>query len=311
MKIKRKPVIFILTALFTPILVFFACKEDIADLPKSTESVMLKGSNTELDLVSRLIGAFSQQSNTMTNFELSGGGSNQGIDDLIHGNIDIANASRLMNEEEYAVAEEHGISPVQAIIAMDAVAIITHPRLGVDSLSLDHLSAIFSGKILNWKEVGGPDLPIKIYGRDDHSGTHTFIKRKLLGEQPITEYFSLPDPLTVLEAVKNEPAGIGYVDIGSIIDENRKPNGRIWAMNLYIDGQKAHSPYEYLAVVSGEYPLTRPLVQYFKEFPEGATLDLLKFELSQEGQQIVRNFGYFPITETHKQINRIQGILFE
>lgn len=311
MKINPRSVVFILTSLFMLLLVFFACKEEVGQSEDSAGTVViLKGSNTELSLVRQLVAAYSDQCNLPLNAELSGGGSNQGIQDLIHGRIDVANASRLMSEEEYLIAADNGVKPVQAIIAMDAIAIITHPRLGVDSLSLDQLKRILSGDILNWKEVGGPDLKIKIYGRDESSGTHTYIKRKLLGNEPFAPYYELPDPTTILEAVKNEPAGFGYVDIGCIIDDKGKPNGRIWAMNLYIDGQKAHSPYEYLAVVSGEYPLTRPLVQYFRERPAGQLMELLKFELSKNGQQIVRQFGYYPITDIHKQINRSEGIPF-
>lgn len=291
---------------------FYSC-EDVLEKKSNEqkERITITGSNTELDLVTKLISIYKNEQNPDLNFAVSGGGSNEGIFKLINGEVDIANSSRIISSGDLRIAGLNKVKPVQAIIAMDAVAIITHPMLGVDSLSIIQLRQIFAGELTNWKEVGGPDKEIKLFGRDDYSGTFTFIKDKFLGDHDFVQFSALPDQKSIVNAVRQDIGGIGYVGIGSIVDEKGRPDGSIWAVNLYIDGGQAHSPFELRPVQSGEYPLSRPLFQYFNGRPEGMMLNLLEFELSQKGQEIVRSMGYFPITDFHKQMNLDNGIYFE
>jgi len=96
---------------------------------------------------------------------VTGGGSGTGIAGLINGAVDIANASRQMKPEELEAAEANGITPVEHVIARDAIAIVIHPSNPVDRLTLQQLSDIFSGRITNWSEVGGEDWPIVLLSR--------------------------------------------------------------------------------------------------------------------------------------------------
>lgn len=273
-------------------------------------TIAIQGSNTELELVRSLITGFHESNGVQASFNVTGGGSNEGIAHLIHGDIQVANASRLMSTDELQLAKEKGVSAVQAIIAMDAIAIITNADLGVDSLSIIELRSVLDGTITNWKEVGGPDLPITIYSRDKNSGTYSFMTGKFLGDKDFGKAIVKSKPEEIVEAVRNDKSAIGYVGIGSIMDGSGSPDGSIWTMNLYADGGKAISPFELRAVQSGEYPLSRPLLQYFSQKPKGALLALLKYELSQEGQERVRDAGYFQITDFHKGINKENGIFF-
>src|SRR5687767_1514940 len=144
---------------------------------QSTEpTITIKGSDTEFELVSEFARIFSEREGI--SIDVEGKGSSSGIEKLIEGKIDIANSSREMTEEEREEALQNGVNPVQAIIATDAIAFITHPQLGIDSLSVMQVKQILSGHILNWKELGGPDLPIKIYGRNTRSGTYKFIQNR-------------------------------------------------------------------------------------------------------------------------------------
>lgn len=304
---KTKYIFAVSSALFLTL--FNSCKEDQSIHPTGS-TITIEGSNTEYELVSALASEFQKSGDGRTEISVLGGGSNDGMNKFLEGKIDILNSSRLINDEEISTAIGNGIAATQAIIAMDAVAIITNPKLGIDSLSLGDLRAIFSGKLTNWKEFGGIDLPIHIYNRDESSGTYSYIRRKMVGESQLASYKEVSSPAQLLEYVKRDLGGIAYIGVGSLFDEGGRPDGSIWAMNLYIDEGKAFSPYELVAVKSGDYPLTRPLLQYFKQFPEGEILEFLKFSLSDKGQEIVRKSGYFAVTDFQKQINKENGIVF-
>ncbi len=268
----------------------------------------ISGSDTELELVASLVKTYHENSMSKAIFEMHGGGSSKGIKQLLNGQADIANSSRLITSDDLFENNALNKNIVQAIIAMDAIAIITHTHLGVQNLSLAQLSNIFSGKITNWKEVGGPDRTIHIYGRDSNSGTQAFLKNKLVGDGNFTEINVLKNQKDILEAVRKDSCGVGYVGIGEIRDEMERPDASIWAVNLYIEGGKPFSPYELRPVQTGDYPLSRPLLQYFNGKPRNELLKLLEFELSPAGQELVRQMGYFPITDIHRQINTENGL---
>ncbi len=116
---------------------------------------------------------------------VTGGGSGTGLAALINGTVDIANASRQIKDEEIAQAQTNGIQPVEHIIARDAIAVIVNPDNPVSELTLQQISDIYSGKINNWKEVGGEDRPIVRLSRETNSGTHVYFLETVLrlGEQ--------------------------------------------------------------------------------------------------------------------------------
>src|SRR6185369_4667566 len=103
---------------------------------------------------------------------VTGGGSGTGLAALINGTVDIANASRKISADEAKQAEAKGIHPVEFVIARDAIAVIVNPENPVGQLTLQQISDIYSGKIANWKELGGEDRPIVRLSRETNSGTH-------------------------------------------------------------------------------------------------------------------------------------------
>jgi len=145
-------------------------------IEKERKTIIIKGSDSELSLLNFFADEYKANRKDVI-INISGGGTSVGIAALLNHEADIAIASRLINEDELRKAKVNNIIPVQFIIAQDIVAIISNPEAGVDSLSLDQLSKVLSGVILNWKEVGGNDLPIKIFGRDKHSGTRYYLIR--------------------------------------------------------------------------------------------------------------------------------------
>lgn len=240
--------------------------------------------------------------------EVEGGGSNHGITALAEGRIDICNSSREISADEIGAIALNHIKAVPIIFSADALALITNYKVGVDSLSIDQLEQVYSGKISNWKALGGDDLPVVLYGRDKKSGTRDYFYNKVLsGNIPenITECKSND---AVLNEVIAHPGAMGYVGTGFLFDSTGKPNGKIWAMPLYIEKHSAVSPYQSAAVKKGDYILTRPLYQYVKGVPGELVQDFILFELTKRGQDIVMKHGFFPITDHQAQINRLKGL---
>lgn len=302
---------YIIPTVFILFLVIIGCKknQDDSNNPDDNKSTyLIKGSDTEFDLVKSMAQEFDLQNHSDKKFVVMGGGSVSGLNALIDGTIEIANSSRRITPSEHDQAIEKGVNPIQMIIAMDAIAIITNPKLGIDSLSLFQVRDIFSGKIKNWKHVGGPDKAIHLYGRDSLSGTYDFIKNKVICGEYCSSMKNMENTKAIIEAVKNDIHGIGYTGVGSLTEKNGLPSGEVWANYLYIEGGTAYSPFEYKSIENGDYPLTRPLFQYFNGVPKGRLLEFLNFELSSAGQELVRKEGYFPITSFHRQINAENGI---
>lgn len=297
--------------LYCSTLIFLAsCESESYEKTLAENTIRIMGSDTEFKMVEALSQSFSKQN--YCTFELSGEGTSTGIQALINGEANIANCSREMTYDEIREAERHGIKPVPAIIALDAIAFISNPYNKVDSLSTIQIKGILSGEINNWKQVGGLDRKIILCGRNENSGTYEFLKDRYVkdsGFASSTKRFSRNQQ--IVDAVIKDTFAIGYVGAGFIMDAKGKPNSQIWAMYIYTDGESgSYSPYETMAVIRGDYPLVRPLYQYFNGLPAGQIRTFLKFELSKNGQKIIREHGFFPLTSQMEQQNYRNGIVF-
>ncbi len=298
--------------LFISILLTNCKQEQKKQDPELTEilkrnTIVIKGSDTELPMVKDLASSFKKENFEIT-IDLSGGGSSIGIEALINNETDIANSSRAMKPVEIERAKLNGVNPTPIMFSVDALAIITHSQLGVDSLSTEQLMQIFSGEVTNWKSVGGPDMTIVIYGRDSLSGTYSYLKDKFIRAPYSAKMKHLHGNAEIVAAVQNDKAGIGYAGVGFLIDENGKPNGSIWAMPIYIKGSRAYSPYEISSVKKGDYVLTRPLYQYINGKPRSQIYNFIMSELTLRGQEIIKKHGYFPINDYQTEINKLNGL---
>jgi phosphate transport system substrate-binding protein len=196
---------------------------------------------------------------------------------------------------------------VPVIIAVDAVAIITHPHVGIDSLSMTQLGKLFSGEIKNWKEIGGADLPVVVIGRNENSGTYHYLLDHLRINGFAPGATIKPGNAEILDAVSTREGALGYVNLGSIYDDEGKPRKNIWVAGLYVEGSIAYSPYRTEYVLNGEYPLTRPLYQYVDRNSSETVRDFIRLELSKEVQTGLQARGYFPIAAIHAEMNRKNG----
>lgn len=292
-----------------PILLISSCKQTSGEKNGTGAQIIeISGSDTELPIVQKLAQIYGQ-TNTLVTIHVNGGGSSVGFGDILNEKSQIANASRSISDKEQAEAAAKKINLLPIMFAVDAVVIITNSKLGIDSLSLEQVGQILSGKIKNWKEVGGPDKEIMVYGRDSTSGTQAFLKGKFKIGSYAQNVKTFKETKDIVSAVEKDLAGIGYSGLGYILDRNGKPNGKIWSMPLYIDAShQAVSPIKVSDVIKGDYPLTRPLYQYVKDKPEINVKNFILFELSGDGYKIIKEFGYFPINDYQKEINKLNGL---
>ncbi len=258
----------------------------------------IKGSDSEVNLVQALVEAFAAV-NDKAEFSVTGGGSGTGIAALINRQTDIAMSSRPMKPEEIQQAKEKGVEPVPIVFAFDGLAVIVNEKNPVNELTIEQVGKIFSGEITNWKQVGGPDLNISLYGRQSTSGTYVFFRETVVKADYSPAMQMMPGTSQIVEGVRQDASGIGYAAIGYV-----KNAAGIRTVNLAAkEGDPYISPLDDDKVFGGEYPLTRPLFQYLNGKPQGAIKQLMQFQLSKEGQDIVVKQGFLPVTPHYVQEN--------
>ena len=262
-----------------------------ASLGKPIENI---GSDTIVNLALAWAEAY-QKVKPGIRISVTGGGSGTGITALINGTADITNASRAMKDEEKQQVRANGFEPNEIEIARDAIAVIVNPRNPVQMLTLPQLSDIYSGKITNWREVGGEDRPIVLLSRETNSGTHVyFLERVLrLGSSKDKTLFSpdtllLPSSEGITAEIRQNPNAIGYDGLGYVTSD----------VKMLAVAAEAGQPFVLPSIESvntGTYPIARPLFMYTLGQPQGQIKDYLDWILSSDGQAIVVQLGFVPL----------------
>jgi phosphate transport system substrate-binding protein len=288
-----------LVALLVLVAGFLAgCREDI-DPNEPTGFVQVKGSDTIVNAAQKVSEEFMKDYPHVF-VAITGGGTGVGIASLINKTCDVATASREMKAKEFQMAHARGVDPNEHVVAYDGVAVIVNPRNQIQKLTIQQLHDIFTGKVTNWKELGGKDLKIVTLSREVSSGTHMYFKEEVvqMGKKDSTEEFS-PETLLlsssqaiVEETVANE-AAIGYLGMGYVSDRTKPVP--VQAKN----GQ--YYPPDIKHVMEKTYPLARPLYFYTNGKPQGLTKLLLDFTLSSKGQQQFVETGFVPVGVTLEQ----------
>jgi phosphate transport system substrate-binding protein len=267
-----------------------------AATPPPTSGVVAiqnKGSDTMVNLALAWAEAYGA-THPEVRLSVTGGGSGTGIAALINGTADIANASRAIKDEERRSAEANGITPVEFVVARDAIAIVVNPSNPVKQLTLPQVSAIYSGQIVNWREVGGEDRPIVLLSRETNSGTHVYFLEHVLrlGQSGNTTLFSpdtllMPSSEGISAEIRQNPNAIGYDGLGYVTDD----------MKMLAVAQDAAGPYVLptLATVNDKsYPIARDLYIYTRGEPAGVIKDYVAWVLGPEAQKIVADLGFVP-----------------
>ncbi|MEO6546665.1 MAG: substrate-binding domain-containing protein [Ferruginibacter sp.] len=255
------------------------------------KTIKLKGSDTEVNLAVQLAESFHDINPTVF-VSVSGGGSGLGIASLFNGTADLANSSRSINNEEVKLFQKKQLIVDSFIFAQDAIAFVVAENLPIDSISTTDLADILKGKEANWNFLTKKTLPINIYGRQSNSGTHDFIKKKL-GIDFSPHEKEMNGNAQILEAIKTDNSGIGYVGAGYVVHGGSK---EIKVLTIYSEkGQQAVSPLDASMIAAGKYFFQRPLFQYYKTGSYQKNKPFLDFEKSVKGQKIIRSAGYYPI----------------
>jgi phosphate transport system substrate-binding protein len=213
-------------------------------------------------------------------------GSGDGVAALIDGRCDIAMSSRFLKPEEFKKAVEKDIYPVAHAIAMDGVCIIVHPSNPIKELTSQQVCDIYMGKITNWKDLGGSDMPIVAISRDTSSGTYEVFHEKVMKKQnlaPGVEYVNANPQAHA--RVKTTSGAIGYVGLG-FLDDNVKA--------LKINGIMPNKQ----TIAQGTYLVSRPLFLFTNGYPKlGSVIHAFCiFYLTEEGQSIIEAKGFVPMT---------------
>jgi phosphate transport system substrate-binding protein len=262
--------------------------------PEQATTIENKGSDTMVNLALAWAEAYGAERPDVR-LSVTGGGSGTGLAALINNTVDIANASRAIKAEERASAEANGIDPTEFVVARDAIAVIVNPHNPVNQLTLPQLSAIYSGQITNWREVGGEGRPIVLLSRETNSGTHVYFLENVLrlGQKDNKTLFSpdtllMPSSEGISAEVRQNPNAIGYDGLGYVTAD----------MKTIAVAKDANSGYVLptIATVNDKtYPIARDLYMYTRGEPTGAIRDYLDWVLGPEAQKIVARLGFVPV----------------
>ena len=261
---------------------------------KDKNSIQVKGSDTMVNLSQAWTEKYMEE-NPGDFVAVTGGGSGTGLSSLISGACDIANSSRNIKDKEIALARGKGINPYEIKVGLDGLGVVVNTKNSVGKLTMQQLADIFTGKISNWKELGGKDERIVLLSREVNSGTHVYFKEHVLrkGSPDGKEEFAqnallLPSSQAIADEAAGNPAAIGYYGMG-YISPKQKP------VAIARDEKSEYAEPTIDNVLSGKYPISRPLFIYTNGEPKGLVKKFVDFILSKEGQEIVLKTDFVPI----------------
>lgn len=250
---------------------------------KAADEIVVNGSTTVLPIMQKVSEAY-MAANPNVQIALSGGGSGNGIKALGEKQCDVAMSSRDIKDKERAAAEKKGVKPVRIAVAVDAIVPVVNPENPVKDLSLDQLAAIYSGKVRNWKELGGQDGPIVVISRDTSSGTFESWQELVMKKERVTPAALMQASNgTVVQAVAKNKNAIGYIGLG-YLDKSVK--------GLTVSKVAASAK----TALDGEWPIARELYIFTNGDPKGGVKKLVDYLLAADkGQKDVLAVGYVPL----------------
>lgn len=285
--------------LIVSVLLFTACGrsdgEASGDSDGPQRSIQNKGSDTLVNVALAWAEEYREVEPDVS-VAVTGGGSGTGIAALINGTVDIANASRPMKDKEKDEARSNGIEPIEHVVAIDALAIITNLENPVSELTIPELADMYTGRITNWKDLGGNDAPIILLSRETNSGTHVYFLEEVVrkGEKENPDIFApqtllMTSSVGITSEVRRNPNAIGYDGLGYVDPHHEK------IISIAGDKESEYIQPSVESAAEGIYPLSRNLFMYTAGEPSGALAEYLTWILSEAGQTIVSNLGFVPL----------------
>ena len=252
--------------------------------------IVMDGSTTVLPFAQAAAEQFMKQ-NPGVKFSVSGTGTGNGFKSLADGSAQIADASRFIKDSELKSCIDKKVYPVPFAVALDCLVPVVHPSNPVKSLTRAQLKDIYSGKVTNWKQVGGKDAPIVVVGRDTSSGTYGTWQEMIMdkdGKTRVTPKAQITASSgAMMTTISQNKNAIGYEGMGYVSKSVKA---------LAVDGVEGSAS----SARSGRYPLSRFLFMFTNGWPEGDILDFIMFMQSDAGQRIVNRTGFISLQEMKK-----------
>jgi phosphate transport system substrate-binding protein len=259
----------------------------LGTLSAANKSIVIKGSDT-MAMVGQGWAEAYQKVNPAVDISVQGGGSGTGISALISGACDICQASRAMKSKEIDKCKERNILPVATTVALDGIAIAVNEDNPLKSITLDQIKMIYTGKVTNWKALGGKDQAIVTLSRENSSGTFAFMQEFVLeNERFAPTVLMMPSTKAIQQELSGNPRAIGY---GGEAYFKAKAGVKILPVALKSGSTPVMISDENIR--AKKYPISRPLYLYTAGKPSGAIAAYIKFCLSADGQAIATKLGY-------------------
>lgn len=253
-------------------------------------SVRIEGSSSMASCTERLAEWY-HNNHAEALFNVGRGGPNKGIAALVEGRAEIAQSTRqVLGGEILSLRDRRGTKFVQIPVATEVVGILVHPSNPIHDLSIFDLRQILSGTVKNWKQVGGYDSPIKIYGRDETSDSKEFVEAEFMGDEGISSSATtFPKNSELYAAVSRDKGAIGYASVNLALAQNV----RFIAIKPSSSGAAFYPTTENIR--EHRYPLVRPLYFIFAGEPSGEVRRFTEWVLSAQGQLVVEASEFWPL----------------
>jgi phosphate transport system substrate-binding protein len=258
----------------------------IAATTAFAQNIKLKGSDTILPIAQEEAAVYNKTGKAQVS--VTGGGSGVGLAALVDNTTDIATASRKIKMEEKIKLQEGGKKVKEVEIGKDALSVIVNPSNKVTKLTREQLEGIYTGTITNWKDVGGTDMNIVVYGRESSSGTFEFFKEHVCNKKNFAaSVLAMPATGAIVQSVAQTKGAIGYIGMAY-------GNSKVHEIAVSYDGKNFVKP-SVAAAKNGTYPIVRALYFYYTENNAPTIKPFVDFVLSKKGQAIVAKTGYIAL----------------
>lgn len=269
----------------------------LAGVPaKGTARFVLVGPEAMKDFGKRLTDWYAKK-NPGVQFEVGTATQANSFASIASGKAEVVESSRrALNAEISALRGSQGKAFVEMPIAKEVAGISLNSSNPVKELSIFQIRQVLSGSVKNWKQVGGNDAPIVIYGREATSGVRGFLEEEFMGDESISSVAkTFPNDSGVLGAVGKDVNGIGFGNV----DMRGDSHVRYLAVKASANGEGVAPTGD--AIRAGRYKLVRPLYFYFAGLPKAELLRFAQWTISSEGQLVVEAVGYFPLSSVERE----------
>lgn len=267
------------------------------------QQITVKGSDALYPVVNKLSGMYTTQAATAgTSVKVIGGGSTIGLLELLNKRSDLATSTRRITPQEIEAYKAAKVAIVEVPVAREAIVLLVNPKNPIYKLSKEQLKGIFTGKITNWKDVGGENLPIVMFIRGNSSGCYEGFQKDVLDGLDYSEKATMANSnIHLKEFVANYPGAIGFLGYG---DANDEKANYVKAVKVSADGNEFAEP-SWENIDGGVYPFVRDCFVYYRKEDEGK--EVAKFAnwlMKADAQSVFQQFSFVSI-KTNAVINRL------